>query len=299
MTGDDSCIKGSYERHMEDEARVLEQGQVPSCYTMPDSVDAWRHHRMHALVLPLIRQSPQATWLTIGDGNYGSDAHFLSRAGADVLASSLTVASLETAKELGYVPQIASVNAEAIPYPDNSFDYVFCKEAYHHFPRPAIAFYEMLRVARKAVIMIEPFEGNGRVLNWLKIVIKRILRGSENIEMFEKTGNFIYRISPTETRKMLIAMNCSNLAIRRFNDCFLPWASTKPLGRSWASTVTRAGIVFQNFLCRIRLLDYGLASVISFKEPLQPEMRRELHNAGYQVLDLPRNPFLRALANFE
>lgn len=39
---------------------------------------------------------------------------------------------------------------------DDAFDYVLCKDSYHHMPRPMIALYQMLRVARRAVVLIEP-----------------------------------------------------------------------------------------------------------------------------------------------
>ncbi len=291
MKAKDSRAEDSYDRHTEHEAWVVDQGKLPSCYTMPGSVDSWRHRRMHLFISPLIRQCPEATWLTIGDGNFASDAYFLSQEGADVTASSLTVASLEIAKQRGYVSRIERINAERIQFADNSFDFVLCKESYHHFPRPPIAFYEMLRVARRAVIFIEPFEGRKRVLGWLKSLLKRLLRGEQNIEQFESSGNFVFRISETETAKMMTALNYGNLAIRRFNDCYLPWASSQSERGSWGSGVTLAGITLQNVFCRFRLLDYGLAVVITFKEPLDPVLREKLTDLKYKVMDLPRNPF--------
>lgn len=47
-------------------------------------------------------------------------------------------------------------NAESLSFRDNEFEVAFCKEAYHHFPRPFLALYEMLRVASKAVVLAEP-----------------------------------------------------------------------------------------------------------------------------------------------
>ena len=49
-------------------------------------------------------------------------------------------------------------NMEALSYKSSSFDLVFVKEALHHVPRPILGLYEMLRVAKKAVIFIEPGE---------------------------------------------------------------------------------------------------------------------------------------------
>lgn len=49
-------------------------------------------------------------------------------------------------------------NGEKLPFDSASFDVVFCKEGLHHLVRPVLGLYEMLRVARKGVILIEPFD---------------------------------------------------------------------------------------------------------------------------------------------
>src|SRR5690606_26114528 len=94
--------------------------------------------------LPLLREFPRASWITIGDGNFGSDAHFLERNGAEALATSISDAPLRVARDMGFVRNIRAENAEFISSAGDAFDFALCKEAYHHFPRPAIAFYEML-----------------------------------------------------------------------------------------------------------------------------------------------------------
>ena len=47
-------------------------------------------------------------------------------------------------------------NAENLSFEDKTIDFILCKESYHHFPRPMVALYEMLRVARNGVLLIEP-----------------------------------------------------------------------------------------------------------------------------------------------
>jgi SAM-dependent methyltransferase len=49
-------------------------------------------------------------------------------------------------------------NAECLPYASQSIDLVICKEGLHHLARPILGLYEMLRVCRRAVIVIEPFQ---------------------------------------------------------------------------------------------------------------------------------------------
>ena len=56
----------------------------------------------------------------------------------------------------GFINEFSAQNAESLKFLDNSFDYVLCKEAFHHFPRPFIALHEMFRVSQKGVVLIEP-----------------------------------------------------------------------------------------------------------------------------------------------
>ena len=51
------------------------------------------------------------------------------------------------------------VNAEAMAIPDRSFDLVLVQDGLHHLPRPMLGYTEMLRVARRAAIVIEPHAG--------------------------------------------------------------------------------------------------------------------------------------------
>ncbi|MCF7817842.1 MAG: hypothetical protein K9M54_08155, partial [Kiritimatiellales bacterium] len=105
----------SYQRHSNLEAEQADGSRMPACFAAPDTVDAWRHRRMHEMLNPLIEAKPDATWLTVGDGSYGSDAFFLQQKGVDVLASSLTDSPLKIAAEQGYLKKYAAVNAEQIP----------------------------------------------------------------------------------------------------------------------------------------------------------------------------------------
>jgi SAM-dependent methyltransferase len=70
-------------------------------------------------------------------------------------------------------------NAEALTFPANSFDLVFCKEGLHHLARPVLGLYEMLRVCRRAAIVIEPYESRlGRMLERLGLASVYERRGS-------------------------------------------------------------------------------------------------------------------------
>jgi len=282
----------SYGKHMAKELLESKNDALPSCYAYPNSIDNWRHERIHRVLLPLIESYKGCNWITIGDGRYGSDAYFLKKNGVDVTATSLSDHTLAVANDRGYIDKFQSENAERISAEDNSFDFVFLKEAYHHFPRPPIAFYEMLRVAKKAVVMIEPNESRGRLLNHLKRVVKKIIR-KDKTDIFEASGNYIFRLDINEMRKKMIALNYHLIAYRELNDFYQPSLATHDAAPgSWQFLLTRFGIAVQNILCKLKLMDSGLVAFIAFKTDPSIDTLENLRSSGFTVESLPINPFL-------
>jgi ubiquinone/menaquinone biosynthesis C-methylase UbiE len=281
----------SYNRHQNHEMALAEKSDLPSCYVNPNSVDAWRHRRMLDSVLPLIKQYPDSKWITVGDGRFGSDAFFLQERGIDVVATSISPYTLEVAHSRGYIRKFAAENAEALRFADGSVDFVLCKESLHHFPRPALGFYEMLRVARKGIVLIEPMEGSQKPLNALKTLVKRMLRHGAS-DQFEVSGNFIYRMTIREATKMLTAVGHASIAFKGINDFwYQPFAAADFNKPSLGVIGTRLGIGVQDVLARLKLLNYGLGAMICFKEPPDPCLTLRLRNYGFLVVDLPRNPY--------
>src|SRR4030042_3244081 len=75
--------------------------------------DAWRHKRMYELLNGLI--NIRDSWLTVGDGRYGSDAHYLFERGiTSVIASDISRELLRIAKKDKYIPEYKEINAELI-----------------------------------------------------------------------------------------------------------------------------------------------------------------------------------------
>jgi hypothetical protein len=266
------------------------ESALPSCYSAPRSIDAWRHRRMLSHALELIRHDPTATWLTVGDGRFGSDAAFLRSHGADAFASNVTDETLHYAAEHGHIGQFHAENAERLSFPDNHFDHVLCKESYHHFLRPPVALYEMLRVARRAIMMIEPLD-EPRPLNTIKQWAKRVVRGDTEVQ-FEPCGNYLYRTNLRELAKLLTAIGLQMFAFRRFNDFYHPRLardSASPGGLSFS--LTRLGLGVQDLLTATQLLGYGLATVIIFKTPASDDLLNRLRKHGYRLVRLPQNPY--------
>lgn len=281
----------SYDRQARQEDLQVGQGRIPDSLLEPDTVDAWRHRRMHDMLLPVLSATPDAEWLTVGDGNYGTDAHYLHSQGVKVIASSLTDGTLKISKEKGYIPAYQAVNAEDIPYEENAFDYVLCKEAYHHFPRPAIAFYEMLRVANAGVVLIEPFDGSKRLLEMIKEPAKKLLWGKGQTIHFEPSGNFIYRISPKQMGKKLAALGYAAVAYKTFNDIYLPRFGKAKCGMTAGHLFTKLAIFLQDVLCAFRLLNPGLVTMVCFKQIPSEKLTQEIKRAGFTFDVLPVNPY--------
>ncbi len=281
----------SYKQHDADELSSFQLRRVPSTISQPETIDAWRHYRMLQPTLILSKFFPQSKWITIGDGNFGSDAYFLKQNSVDVLATSLNDLSLSLAKDRGYLEKYKSENAEKISFADDSFDFVLCKEAYHHFPRPAIAFYEMLRVCKKAMVLIEPHESSKKILDSAKDRFKQLIRNEESA-LFEPCGNFIFRINIKEIKKMMTSLNYKVMAVKLESDLFYPPLTQKKRSESFSFFLVKLGIFIQNLLGSLRILDFRLACVIIFKEDPSDSLLREIKKNGFKIISLPKNPFL-------
>lgn len=282
--------KSSYSQHHDHDSEIIKENKLPSCYSDPDSIDAWLHTRMYNTITPLIEGYRDSSWLTVGDGKYGSDGYFLKSNGVDVTASSLSDVTLVHAQKLGYLDKILALNAEHIDADDGSYDFVLCKGAYHHFPRPPVAFYEMLRVCRKGMVLIEPNESSKKPLNYLKILIKKAL--NKDASGFEPSGNYIYKIDMREIARMMTALNYEVLSYSRFNDFYHPKLADHAFNNySFPTLATRAGLMVQNVLCALKLLNYGMITTIVFKEKPSDNILHQLSENRFTHIQLPINPY--------
>jgi ubiquinone/menaquinone biosynthesis C-methylase UbiE len=261
-----------------------------------DTVDAWRHRRMYCALDPIL-ETEKATWLTIGDGRYGKDSKYISDRGGDVLASDLCDFLLREAKEMGFISKFSKQNAESLTFEDTSFDYIFCKESYHHFPRPMIALYEMLRVASKGVVLIEPndpYIGQSvcrsffaRLANALLSIVGKGVPSHR----FEEFGNYVYTISRRELEKVALGMNYRYLAFKGLNDSYAQGVEfEKASENSGLFKKLKMKIFLCDLLVRLRILDYGMLVAVLFKQPPSSLLIERLKNSGFELVELPANP---------
>ena len=266
----------------------------------PETVDSWRHERIYASLNPLLDMGIGSTWLTVGDGRYGLDAQFLARKGLQAMASDISSTLLEEAAASGLISEYRVENAEQLSFRDNHFDCILCKDAYHHFPRPAKALYEMLRVARKAVVLIEPsdHEVHGKLLDKCmstalklrSLVLKVPLDTKRN---YEECGNYVFRVSRREMEKIALGLDFPAIAFKGVNDYYevamMNELATRKGAGYWRA---RIAIGLLNVLSRLKLRDYRLLVVVFLKDSTQEDVLGKLESHGYEVVRLSRNPYL-------
>ena len=88
-----------------------------------------------------------------GEGTILADAGFGEVTNSDIAPSALDICRERDSR---LIP--AELNAEAMELPDGAYDVVVVQDGLHHLTRPVAGFNEMLRVARVAAIVIEPYE---------------------------------------------------------------------------------------------------------------------------------------------
>lgn len=115
-------------------------------------------------------------------GGVGGEGVFFMNAGfKNVTLSDFSQNSLAMANILAPKLKTSLLDAEALDLQAGDYDLIVVQDGLHHLPRPAIGFTEMLRVAKKAVIVIEPYDsfvGNAIGTKW---------------EVHGNAINFVYR----------------------------------------------------------------------------------------------------------
>lgn len=215
------------------------------------------------------------------------------------MSTDLTDDFLSVAKEAGVVSQYKAENAEQLSFADESFDYVLCKETYHHFPRPYAALYEMIRVAKKGIVIIEPQDPVAKMplllmlFNLFKYwpgVIKRIWK---NRFSYEPVGNFVYKVSEREFEKFAAGLNLPLVAFKRINPNFYfkdaeNLQQEKYNGRF---QLIRFKKMMLDILAKCGLIPGQVLSAVVFKTAPGKEVLEQMKKDGYHLVSIAKNPY--------
>jgi len=292
-------IESSYLAHSKLSAAIKSDSEVYENWFEKGTTDVWRHVRMLSCLDPLLENFKSAQWITIGDGTFGTSCIYIEKKGGNCVATDIDETKLIEAHAKGWIRSFKCENAEHLSLDDNSVDFAYCKEAFHHFPRPHLGLYEMLRVSRKAVIFTEPTDWlPGPVLKQVLVKIKRFVKriAGRRIEHtdtgnFEEIGNYVFTISIREFEKIAMAMGLPAIAYRYFHDVYFPGMETEQASdRSPLFRRMQRKIKLNEVLNKLSLNSKNQVSVILFKDIPDIDLRSQLAKSNFTVSMLPQSP---------
>ncbi len=157
----------------------------------PDSIWYWMHIYCLDSIKEFFEKIPKSYFLTVGDGYCGREAGFIKRFGHKVHASDIETCLIEISKEKNIIDEYSEQDINMLSFNDNFFDYSLVKESLHHLSKPYNGIYEMMRVSKEGVILIEP---NGD--NYKKYKFSH----------FEESGNYCFDFNSHELYKIGLSM---------------------------------------------------------------------------------------------
>jgi SAM-dependent methyltransferase len=290
-----------YDNHSEEWAEIASDElrlRKAEQWLNKESLDSWRHDRIRSCLDPFIDYSKRLSWLTIGDGRFGTDANYLiTKGAANVVATDISEELLKIGKEKKFINNYSIQNAEKINYSDEEFDYVYCKEAYHHCPRAPLAFYEMIRVAKFALILSEPSDGADSTFPSL---FKGLFKKYKYTHSFESIGNYVYCINRKEIEKMMLGIGLKHYAYLEVNDYYIFGIEsinfkTRSIYEHFIK-IKLIGVIFlKNILTFSRIKGPNILTVAIFKGDPPVDLKNKLLQVGFKFEILPNNPYINSI----
>lgn len=310
----DSLLANMQEQYMNKDAVNEERKKIHESWFDEGTVDFWRHKRMYQTIQPVAEYYKENKWLTIGDGRFGLDTIRLKKLFnlRDILPTDIAGNMLEISKQQGLIAEYSVQNAEKLSFPDSSFDVIFCKEAFHHFPRPYLALYEMIRVAKKAVVLIEPaeklaFDGiksKDYLRSGFKLVVSKIFKrfyipyipgNNQLTHSFEESGNYLYSVSVREMEKLIHGLDLDGMAYLRFNDAYIKGCEFE--------NAERGNEVFEEMQTSLEKGDElcekyphvhqpNMVTVVLFKDKIEAALQNKMQEHQFTFVNKTDNPYL-------
>lgn len=241
----------------------------------PEHPDTKRHYAMLSSSDGLLNHLTPSSILTVGD-NLARDAGYFKTQfpNSKCIASDLHAEGITQAATEGKVDEVISADVESLPFNDDAIDIVLAKEAFHHWPRPMLGFYEMVRVAKKAVLLIEPYDvSHGSILPMPQ-------KGSF-VDDYESVGNYKYQISLREIMKAAWSLYYPGVAAVGFNDPYDPRRSYE----EWLVEKNKLDNLGNN-----NLRQFNLMTIAIYKPGYAPDAASLPHRAHYY--QRPANRFI-------
>ncbi|MBL8862946.1 MAG: class I SAM-dependent methyltransferase [Planctomycetes bacterium] len=124
--------------------------------TTPEEEESWKHRR--TLVHRLLPADAVTSVLDVGCGDGALAEDLGDRYGCPVLGIDLAAGRTAYARSRSRHARFAQASVYALPFPDQAFDLVTCTDLLEHLDDPTRAMQELVRVARRAVIVTVPYK---------------------------------------------------------------------------------------------------------------------------------------------
>ena len=161
-------------------------------------------------------QNQQEKILVVCCGS-GMEAEMVARTGRRVIALDLSPAAAQRARERSrrYGADYALVvgDAENLPFRSDAVNFAFVHDGLHHLPDAYRGVREMLRVARRAVVIAEPADAA-----LTHLAIKLGISGE-----YEEAGNYVYRLRKEKLIDIFRECGASQWRFRRNLIYYQPW----------------------------------------------------------------------------
>ena len=130
------------------------------------------------------------------------------------------------------------------------------------------------------------------------LLINKIWR---NRFSFETVGNYVFKISEREIEKVAMGLGFRCIAFKRINmilNVKLDKAITSqtPMHKKGWKKITRR-LRFKNLLGFLKIIPYNHLCCVVFKTNPDLEIREGMKRAGYMIIDLAENPYLKGMAD--
>jgi len=161
-------------------------------------------------------QNQQEKTLVVCCGS-GMEAEMVARTGRRVIGLDLSPDAAQRARERArrYGADYALVvgDAENLPFRSGAVDFVFVHDGLHHLPDAYRGVREMLRVARRAVVIAEPADAA-----LTRLAIKLGISGE-----YEEAGNYVYRLRKDKLIEVFRERAVRQWSFRRNLIYYQPW----------------------------------------------------------------------------
>lgn len=146
--------------------------------------------------------------LLVASCGCGIDAHYLKKYynPLKICFTDIHMRAMEKTWSNFYKESFVLADNHKLAFKDNAFDYVFVGASLHHLKEPLRGIYELLRVAKRGLIVIEPND------SWLTRIFEKLGWASE----YEpEHSNYVYRFSKRDVAKVSKAL-FFKYEVRRF-----------------------------------------------------------------------------------